>query len=104
MGFGGPVWHASAAHRDRKIRRKAALKALDGVGSKILGEWHEDSPRAYHVRRRLTLDEQKHVGDVLDLRGTDEARERLLRFLDAMVGHPSIGLMRQVALDEIAGN
>jgi hypothetical protein len=101
MGFGGPVWHASAAHPDRKVRRKAALRALDGVGEKLLGEWHQDSPRAYHVRRRLTPQEQQRVGDVLDLRGTEEARARCASFLDAMVGHPSLPVMRQMAIEEL---
>jgi hypothetical protein len=78
------------------------MRAIDGVGSKLLGEWHEDSPRAYHVRRRLTPDEQKLVGDVLDLRGTAEARDRLARFLDAMVGDPALSMMRQMALEELS--
>lgn len=102
MGFGGPVWHASAAHPDRKVRRKAALRALAGVGNARLGEWHEDSPRAYHVRRRLSLLEQQHVGEVLDLRGTVESRVRLDRFMSAMAGHPSIEIMRQAALEELS--
>jgi hypothetical protein len=31
---------------------------------------------AYHVRRRLMSDEQKKVGDVIDIRGTRDAVDR----------------------------
>lgn len=102
MGFGGPVWHASAAHANRRVRRKAALKALEGVGAKALGEWHDDNARAYHVRRRLSASEQSVVGGVRDLRGTAEAKERLSSFLGALAFHPAFDLMRQAALEELA--
>lgn len=51
-----------------------ARRALDGVGAPDLGEW---TGRAFHLRRRLTPEEQSTVGDVLDIRGTEEAERRL---------------------------
>lgn len=48
-------------------------------------EW---TGKAYHIRRRLTYDEQKLVGDVKDIRGTVEAekrRERVQCFLPAQL-------------------
>jgi hypothetical protein len=70
------VWHASVAglrRRPHKLEmRGRALVALAGVGDKTLGEWHEWTGRAYHVRRRLTAEEQSLVGEAIDLRGTDE--------------------------------
>ena len=51
--------------------------ALRGVGSIRLGEWIEEGNRALHMRRRLTETEQMQVGDVVDIRGTPEATERL---------------------------
>lgn len=44
-------------------------------------QWEQDRPGAYHVRRRLTPEEQALVGDAIDIRGTDEARQRLQRAL-----------------------
>jgi hypothetical protein len=32
----------------------------------------------FHIRRRLTPAEQKHVGPVVDIRRTPEARQRVL--------------------------
>lgn len=76
------MWHASAAgigRRPHKLElRGQALIALAGVGDKSLGEWHEWSGYAYHVRRRLSVEEQKQVGDALDCRGTEEGAKRLL--------------------------
>lgn len=74
------MWHASAAPRsiyvDAIFCEQAARWALEGVGDASLGEWAERTPRAVHVRRRLTLAEQLSVGDAKDLRGTREALDR----------------------------
>jgi hypothetical protein len=89
-GYGGPVWHASAAPLGvtpvASHLRECALAALDGVGDASLGEWEEWTGRAFHVRRRLT-DEECAGLEVVDVRGTDEARRRLAavrRFLPAV--------------------
>lgn len=79
MGFGGPVWHASAAHADPKTLRILALSALQGVGDSNLGEWEEWTGNAYHVRRRLTNEEMNYTGPAVDVRGTQEAARRLAR-------------------------
>jgi len=81
MGLGGPVWHASAAAAPgcslpESYLQRAALDALQGVGNVALGQWEEWTGKAYHVRRRLTHDEQKSVGDVKDIRGTAEVEKR----------------------------
>lgn len=79
MDLGGPVWHSSAAAVGRRPRRDElralALAWLAGVGDRSQ-EWHEWSGYAYHVRRRLTPEEQLAVGDVMDLRGTLEGLAR----------------------------
>lgn len=100
MGFGGPVWHASVSHPSPRLRRKLAAKALAGVGDQELGQWIHDRPRAFHLRRRLSEREELRTGPVVDLRKTDEGRQRLLAFLDSVVGHPRAGVLRDAALEE----
>jgi hypothetical protein len=56
--------------------RRRALAELDGLGDPALGEWHEWSGSAYHIRRRMTAAEQDRVGPAVDIRGSDEARAR----------------------------
>lgn len=52
---------------------RAALEELAGVGDPTLGEWHELTKKAYHIRRRLTPEEEAKVGPAIDIRGTEEA-------------------------------
>lgn len=84
MNYGGPVWHVSVApigrfHVGLVGARHRALGVLDGVGDDALGHWEEEGGIAYHVRRRLTADEETMVGPVRDLRGLKEGQERLTR-------------------------
>lgn len=53
-----------------------ARDVLFGYGDASAGEWVEDRPRAFHLRRRLTSAEQRHVGDALDCRNSEEGRMR----------------------------
>lgn len=46
------------------------------MGDSALGQWEEWTGRAYHVRRRLTAEEQALVGEALDIRGTPEQEKR----------------------------
>jgi hypothetical protein len=78
------VWHASVSSRSRILnwqREGLAFAALVGVGDAALGQWTEDAPMAFHLRRRLTPREVAlgRIGDVLDIRGTDEAARRIQR-------------------------
>jgi hypothetical protein len=81
LGFGGPVWHASIRVRGNApvgLARRLAHAALEGVGDSSLGEWGEQGESAYHVRRRLSVPEQIQARLAMrDIRGTDEARERV---------------------------
>jgi hypothetical protein len=49
---------------------------LEGFGDKESGEWTEDRPKAFHLRRRLSATEQERIGQAVDCRGTDEGRSR----------------------------
>jgi hypothetical protein len=77
------------------LLRQVALRHLVGVGDRT-HEWDEWSGYAYHIRRRLTDDEQNVIGPAIDLRGTSEARERFESIKDALPG-PAI----RIALEEI---
>ena len=58
--------------------RGIALRALRGLGDRR-HEWHDDrlaEAGVYHVRRRMGPDEQKRVGNPLDIRGTEEEIRR----------------------------
>jgi hypothetical protein len=62
------------------------MKALRGIGNRDLGQWEEWSGTAYHVKRRLSDEEQEQVGEALDIRGTQAAtarREAVQRYLPA---------------------
>ena len=56
-----------------------AREVIEGVGDAGLGEWDERGEIAYHIRRRLTPEEQLNVGPACDIRGGREAQERLTR-------------------------
>lgn len=81
MGLGGPVWHASVAPLpghflgERELRR-LARRVIDGRGDPRRGEWEEMGGKAFHLRRRLTAEEEGLVGPVVDVRGTEEAIRR----------------------------
>jgi hypothetical protein len=74
------VWHASIAPQigtySSAVLRQFALKALDGVGSEALGQWEESTATAFHIRRRLTPEEEARVGPAVDIRGTEESMKR----------------------------
>jgi hypothetical protein len=59
----------------RSLLRDYALAALAGVGD-TGQEWEEWTGRAFHLRRRLTAEEENITGPVLDVRGTEEGRRR----------------------------
>ena len=78
------MWHASIASRSPLLnwqRAGLARAALTGVGDAMLGQWTEDNPEAFHLRRRLTAREVLlgGIGAVLDIRGTEEAARRIQR-------------------------
>lgn len=101
-GYGGPVWHASAASTGaltgigREYLESKAREALDGVGDASAGEWIEWTGIAFHLRRRLTTEEATTVGPVVDVRGTEEARRRMK---DAWLDLPEVA--RRIAREEI---
>ncbi len=66
---------------DKNFLRRCALDALKGVGDSGLGQWEEWSGFAYHVRRRLTGEEQAGTGDAVDVRGTPE-QERIYQEME----------------------
>jgi hypothetical protein len=93
MELGGPVWHASAAPLPgwpvgEQSLRRFALEALEGVGDADLGEWEEWTGYAFHIRRRLSAEEQEPIGEVVDIRGTPEAHRRLQRVTKYVLRSP----------------
>ena len=74
------------------------LEILEGVGDESLGQWEEEGRNAYHIRRRLSVEEQKGIGEACDLRGSSEAQERLTKAWRWLMAP-----LRQMARDEIAG-
>lgn len=84
MSLGGPVWHASVAGlKSFEDLEKIARMTLKGVGDSSLGEWVQRRiltvGNIVHIRRRLSLEEQKVTGPAVDIRGTPEAERRLRR-------------------------
>jgi hypothetical protein len=56
--------------------RGIAYELLDGYGDST-HEWTENNPLAFHLRRRLSIEEQSRIGDAVDCRGSDEGKIRL---------------------------
>jgi len=78
------VWHASTAPLGKlglseSYLRERAHEALEGVGNASLGQWEEYSGYAFHLRRRLTPEEQQAIGEIADIRGTPEQIKRWRR-------------------------
>lgn len=74
------MWHASVAPYGKNrvsilYLRNVALIHLAGVGDR-LHEWEEYTGYGFHLRRRLTAEEESAVGPVVDCRGTLEWRRR----------------------------
>lgn len=82
------MWHASVAptryHLTAQVTECLALGALEGVGDVALGQWVERTPRAVHVRRRLSEAEALVTGPAIDLRQSVEARERFEAAKDSL--------------------
>lgn len=75
------MWHCSIAPVGspvpREVLERIARKQLEGVGASALGEWSEcPTGYAFHLRRRLSAEEQARVGPAVDLRNTPEALAR----------------------------
>lgn len=51
-------------------------EVLEGWGDASLGEWTEEGG-AFHLRRRLSAEEELRVGAAIDLRDGDEGMNRL---------------------------
>ena len=79
--------------------RAIAEQALAGVGDARRGEWHEWTGKAYHLRRRLSDDEDKSVGPAIDVRGTPEGCGRARAIL---VSRPSLRPLVQEELGMIS--
>lgn len=58
------------------ILSEMAFEMLKGYGDESAGQWIESRPKAFHLRRRLTLEEQNRTGRECDLRGTEEGEKR----------------------------
>lgn len=52
------------------------MRYLAGVGDRA-HEFEEWTGYGFHVRRRLTAEEQASIGEALDCRGTEEGWDRL---------------------------
>jgi hypothetical protein len=69
---------------DSRLLREMAYELLDGFGDSEAGEWTEDRPKAFHLRRRLTAKEQERVGEAIDIRRSEEERTRMRKLMIAL--------------------
>ncbi len=72
---------------------------LEGFGNKQSGEWTEDRPKAFHLRRRLSTVEQERIGQAVDCRGTQEGLARLKAIVDVLP--PQALLLAKEELTEV---
>ena len=103
--FGGPVWHVSAKYRYGLMPASAvemqAEAFLEGLGDADAGEWRQSNPvnGICHIRRRVSADEHTRlgIGELRDLRGTKEERQRLRALKKAVT--PELWRLMQAAFD-----
>jgi hypothetical protein len=77
---------------------RLAKAALRGVGDARRGEWIERGRGGvYHVRRRLSVEEQEPIGEARDIRGTGEERVRLTELFRAFSPEDGRRLSRMFA-------
>lgn len=79
--------------------REMAYEMLEGFGD-VAHEWTENRLAAFHLRRRLTVDEEKKVGEAVDCRNTAEGLQRFEAIKDML--HPQAILLAQLELREAA--
>ena len=96
------MWHASVAIPGMAMLysvnlRTMAFEILNGVGDAKAGQWIEDRAKAFHLRRRLTAEEQERVGEAVDIRGTPEEIQRFQYLLEALPAQ-----LRHVVASQIA--
>ncbi len=94
----GPVWHASVSGTILPaVLEREARRQLAGVGDADRGEWAEFNPRArvFHLRRRLTVAEERVTGPAVDIRGTPEAAERIRRIPAALLADVPAGILAE---------
>lgn len=71
-----------------------ARVALGGVGDRSRGEWIEDRPKAFHLRRCVSAKEEEVVGAIRDLRNTKEGEKRARKAIER-------GLPRNFVMGEV---
>ena len=77
-----------AASRLTTSHAEAAFMALDGVGDKSLGEWFTiGKGGVFHLRRRLSMEEQRLIGPAVDIRGTPESIGRMASVQQYLPSH-----------------
>lgn len=110
-GYGGPVWHASAAlqrpsglvpvstlRMDEAVDMLLRLRdALAGVGDPALGEWTEHLGHSIHVKRRLTDAEWGSQPWGMDYRKTPEGIARIEAITRTLPDEWRAWLMEEVA-------
>lgn len=75
---------------------------MRGVGNGKLGEWYNCNLTAYHIRRRLSKSEELMVGEVKDIRGTAEGRNKAHGFLMSVSTNPNYPIMEKAVLGELS--
>lgn len=74
-----------------------ALRQLAGVGDAGRGEWREWTGRAFHIRRCISVAEQRRSGlTIVDIRRTPEAARRAAALGDLIRMVP-----REVVIEEV---
>jgi hypothetical protein len=82
---------------DRAVLEAEARRQLAGAGDASRGEWPEPTPAAFHLRRRVSVAEERITGPLRDIRGTAEAAERFGRMAPDLAARvPATVLAREL--------
>lgn len=78
-----------------RLLRDMAFEVLEEHGAESIGQWTDDREKAFHLRRRLSVEEQLRVGDAMDCRIDKDVVTARLKAMIPFIPLGVLGLVMQ---------